>query len=102
MLSGGRAFFNSEVLPVSKKLTEWWKIPDVKAYKGVAFTPQGGWVALADQNTFHAEGIAPEVLKRLTELRKEGVEIHSVVFAPSDGCVLLEGNYGVWPSGVSE
>jgi Transglutaminase-like superfamily len=99
-LVGGNEFYNSDDLPVSQKLSEWWKNHDIKEYRCVAFTPHGGWVALTDTSIYATESIPEAAAKKLGELAKAGSDIRSIAFTPSGGWVILEGDSGAWHNGI--
>jgi len=51
----------------------------------VAFTPSGGWVVVAPNGAYYAEGIPPDCFTTLGSFIKNGWTVRSIAFPPAGG-----------------
>ncbi len=99
-LIGGTEIYYSDDLPAAKKLEEWWKDSSIKEFICVAFTPQRGWVVLANDNHWYAENIPANALKKMKELTQAKTLIRSIAFPPRGGWIILSGENGIDYEGI--
>ncbi|MFN2454027.1 MAG: hypothetical protein ABR577_07375 [Pyrinomonadaceae bacterium] len=66
------------------------------AVKQVAFSQNGGWIILFNDNEFESNNIPQELLKLLLEMNRQGKRIDQVAFAPNGGWVVIGKGLASW------
>jgi hypothetical protein len=87
--------------PACREIDKLQKDAAGRAFRWVAFTPQGGWALLFDgPGRYRASGIPLGASHKLRDLADREIYLRAIAFAPAGGWVILFGENGVAHDGL--